>query len=100
MPGRSKKYHRGAPTGSGNGPKLKENKDLTSKPLFLKDLAEESRQSIDSKRPVMGGGYTHYRPANTPRTRKSQKILPANPPPRNLFSGEQTENRELPLRFY
>jgi hypothetical protein len=41
MPGRSKKYHRGAPTGRGNGPKLKENKDLTSKPLFLKDLAVE-----------------------------------------------------------
>jgi hypothetical protein len=31
--------------------------------------------------------------------RKPQKIPPARPPSKNLFSGEQTENRELQKKW-
>ncbi len=60
-----------SPTDSGSGSKSKENKDFTSKPLFLKDLAGESRQSLDSKRPVIGG--------DTPVTNRQTHQEPENP---------------------
>jgi hypothetical protein len=48
----------------------------------------------------MGGENHSYQPVNSPGTKKVPKNLPANPSSKNLFSGEETENRELPLRFY
>src|ERR1035437_1692369 len=75
----SKSGHPGAATGSGIASKSKENKDFISNPLFVKDLAGESRQSLDSKRPAMGGGTTSkHRPAEKARkailTKQRQKI--------------------------
>jgi hypothetical protein len=55
--------------GSGSNPK--ENKDFIPKPLFLKDLARESSQSIDSKRPLIGRG--------TPATNRQTHQEPENP---------------------
>src|ERR1035441_9380573 len=41
-----------------------------------------------------GGDDPRHQGKHT-KNQKSPKILPANPPPKNLFLGEQTENREL-----
>src|ERR1019366_9901460 len=64
-------------------------KTLPISPYSSKTWRENPPKVLIPKDRPWEGGYPRYRPVTTTR----RKIHPSKQPPRNLFSGEQTENR-------